>query len=117
MRQAGVLAAAGLVALRSMPQRLVEDHERAKKLARGLQELDHLTVLNPEPETNMVHVELSDSVLPVMEDVLERARSQGIRLSMRGQRRLRLVTHHWITDSAIRRALDFFRDITRDRPG
>ncbi len=117
MRQVGVLAAAGLVALRSMPQRLVEDHERARRLARGLQEIEQLSVMNPVPETNMVYVELPEAWQPLLEGILERARSHGIQLSMRGRRRMRLVTHYWITDGAIRRVLDFFRDIPRDRPG
>ncbi len=62
MRQAGVLAAAGIVALDEMVDRLAEDHQRAKVLAAGLAKIPGLAVQKKEHETNMVFVRLTDAV-------------------------------------------------------
>ncbi len=58
MRQAGVLAAAGLVALETMTDRLTEDHARARVLAEGLREIEGLHLETDPPATNMVFFEL-----------------------------------------------------------
>ncbi|MGY1832190.1 threonine aldolase family protein [Geodermatophilus sp. SYSU D01180] len=95
MRQAGVLAAAGLYALDSHLTRLAEDHEHARLLAKRLG-VDPATV-----ETNMVVVD--DVPAPV---VAEAAKAQGVLVSQVSPRRIRLVTHLDVDRAAVERAGD-----------
>jgi threonine aldolase len=95
MRQAGVLAAAGLYALDHHLSRLAEDHEHARLLAKRLG-VDPATV-----ETNMVV--LDDVAAPV---VAEAAKAQGVLVSQVGPRRIRLVTHLDVDRAAVERAAD-----------
>lgn len=111
MRQAGVLAAAGLVALDTMVERLPEDHARASRLAAGLVDIDGVSVLNPEPQTNMVCVEFRPERAPEAQAFVEAGRAHGVRLSMRGPRAMRLVTHYWISDQDVDRTLELFRQV------
>lgn len=107
MRQAGVVAAAGIVALKTMPARLIEDHGRAERLAQGLLGVDGLTVLNPKPASNMVYLEFDPAVDRAV--LVERAQAAGIRIKARGARQMRLVTHYWIDNGAVEEVLAFFR--------
>jgi threonine aldolase len=95
MRQAGVLAAAGLYALEHHLDRLAEDHEHAQLLAKRLG-VDPATV-----ETNMVV--LDDVPAPM---VAEAAKAQGVLVSQVSARRLRLVTHLDVDRAAVERAAD-----------
>lgn len=110
MRQAGVLAAAGLVALDGMLERLAEDHQRAQLLARGLAGINGLTVINPEPQSNMVCLEFEQSV-PRAAVFVERGRAAGIRLSARGPRSMRLVTHYWVDEQDVEQVIEMFRAV------
>ena len=109
MRQVGVIAAAGIVALEKMTRRLGEDHARARTLAEGLSELPAVIPDPGTPATNMIFFDLAaDAPLTGMR--LERAmQAHGILLHSVGERRVRLVTHYWIDDAAIERALQAFR--------
>ncbi|MGQ9832406.1 MAG: low-specificity L-threonine aldolase [Candidatus Villigracilaceae bacterium] len=109
MRQAGILAAAGIVALESMVDRLAEDHARAKKLAAGLRQIPGL-ILDPEPATNMVFVRLSPEVPLETTQVVERLRQRGILIGVSEPRRFRLVLHYWVDDSGVERAVSAFRE-------
>ncbi len=111
MRQAGILAAAGLVALDKMSARLVEDHVRARRLARGLASIPGLILETPEPVTNMVFVGLADEVPFSAPEAIERLKKLGVRVGAVGERRFRLVTHYWVDDEAIEITLDAFRCI------
>ena len=105
MRQAGVLAAAGIVALEKMVSRLGEDHERARRLGHGLKTVPGVELEHDEPETNMVFFRIASS-LPISENELEKAlRQQGILVHATGPRHFRLVTHYWIDDVAIERTI------------
>jgi len=105
MRQAGVLAAAGIVALQKMTGRLVEDHARARRLADGLQEND-CVVLDPgSPATNMVFFNLSPRASISAPEAAERLKKDGILVSPTGERRFRLVTHCWIDDVGVAKAV------------
>ncbi|MFP3854859.1 MAG: low-specificity L-threonine aldolase [Anaerolineales bacterium] len=108
MRQAGILAAAGLVALRQMVDRLAEDHRRAKVLAQNLGALPGVKVLNPTPASNMVYVEFPDFEPAQMQQLQAEALKAGIKLTTRTDRSMRLVTHYWIDDQALGRTLEFF---------
>jgi threonine aldolase len=101
MRQAGVLAAAGIVSLERMIQRLSEDHERARRLARGLGQIPGIQLEAEIPQTNMVFFRLGDSVGAADLEVVNRLRREGILVSASSPRRFRLVTHYWIDDNAV----------------
>jgi threonine aldolase len=108
MRQAGILAAAGLVALEQMVDRLSEDHRRARWLAEGLANIAGLRLEPAVPETNMVFVGLDDAVGASGREVAERLNQDGVKVGLVGTRRFRLVTHYWIDDEGIERALGAF---------
>lgn len=108
MRQAGILAAAGIVALESMVDRLAEDHVRARKLAAGLRQIPGL-IIDPEPATNMVFVRLSPEVPLETTQVVERLKQLGVLIGVSEPRRFRLVLHHLVDDSGVERAVSAFR--------
>jgi len=92
MRQAGVLAAAGIVALDTMVTRLAEDHENAQRLARGFAESRGI-LLDPEQvRTNIVIFEMAPGSLSPGE-LVSRLAARGIKINAIGGRRLRAVTH------------------------
>ena len=101
MRQAGILAAAGILALEEGPARLVEDHRRARALAAGLAGLDGVGVV--EPETNIVVAEVAGRD----EAALVAAMASGGVLAVPfGKGRVRLVTHRDVDDADVQRAVD-----------
>lgn len=101
MRQAGVLAAAGIVALEEMTDRLIEDHQRAKKLAEALSSIPGVALDKGSPNTNMVYIKLDRSLGLSAEKVTERLRAQGVLAGITGPRHFRLVCHYWIRDEDI----------------
>jgi threonine aldolase len=101
MRQAGVLAAAGLYALHHNLGRLADDHRRADTLARRCAALDGVTA--PKPQTNIVMLDLHDERLEPAA-VLAGLAERGVRMTQFGPRRLRAVTHMDVDDAGIERA-------------
>lgn len=96
MRQVGVLAAAGLVALDTMVERLATDHANAKLLAEGIGEHPGVT-LDPEAvHSNIVIFDL-DELAPTAADLSDRLKARGILANPVGPRRLRMVTHCDVT--------------------
>jgi len=97
MRQAGVLAAPGLIALHQMSQRLQEDHDNAAYLADGLRSISEVDVLSLA--TNFVFFELRDEAGISAEELVTQLKAQGIVISpYHGRHKtFRLVLHHWIT--------------------
>lgn len=111
MRQAGILAAAGIVALEQMTGRLAEDHQRAKALAAGLYEIPGLKFEMGMPQTNMVFPCLADSV-KLNAGQLDRAlQKQGIKVDVVSDRLFRLVTHYWISDEDVQKTIAAFAGI------
>ncbi len=111
MRQAGVLAAAGIVALQTMVDRLAEDHTRARRLADGLRTIPGL-ILDPAiPASNMVFVNLSDQVPLTAPDVAAKLKLLGVKVGGAGKRRFRLVTHYWVDDAGIEKTITSFRTV------
>ncbi|HEX7395119.1 MAG TPA: low-specificity L-threonine aldolase [Anaerolineaceae bacterium] len=108
MRQAGILAAAGLVALDEMVERLGDDHRRARTLANGLAGIPGLSLDNSVPETNMVFVSLKDDVPLSSAQVAARLTEKGVKVGAVGPRRFRMVTHYWIDDEGIDQTLKAF---------
>lgn len=113
MRQAGILAAAGIVALETMIDRLAEDHARASRLAEGLKELPGLLV--DEPATNMVFFSWDNSIPYDEHQFIERLRQEGVLAGSPGPRRIRLVTHYWISDQDIEQTLVAFQTVLTKR--
>jgi len=103
MRQAGVLAAAGVVALNTMIDRLAEDHENARRLAAGLANIKGIRIDPTRVQTNIVIFELENNGDASI--VINRLKENGVWLSRSGPR-LRAVTHYGITSEMIRRAVE-----------
>lgn len=115
MRQAGVLAAAGIVALESMIDRLEEDHQRAKNLARLLGQIPGILLEPGTPYTNMVFIKFDKSIIPYTAgQVAERMGEFGIKLGITGRFRFRLVTHYWIDDQAIELTAEKLAEILKN---
>ena len=112
MRQAGILAAAGIVALETMVERLPEDHKRAQSLAQGLAQIPGLVLDPGTPYTNMVFLSLAeDAQIGTASQVAQRLADQSILVGVVGERRFRLVTHYWINDEAVDCAISAFRAV------
>jgi threonine aldolase len=103
MRQAGVIAAAGLVALDSMIERLAEDHANARRLALGLAEMPGIGIDPGRIETNIVMFEPPPAVEAPR--FIEMMGLQGIKFTYPGGRRVRAVTHRLISAADIDEAL------------
>lgn len=107
MRQAGILAAAGVVALNEMIDRLAEDHARARLLAEGLARLPGVRVAPDKVHTNMVFFSLTHDVPLSADAVATRLReTAGVWLGTDGPRGFRAVTHYWIGDEDVRVFVD-----------
>lgn len=104
MRQAGVIAAAGLVALREMIDRLPEDHRRARMLAEGLEGIDGVSIDLDAVQTNIVIFRTEPAVNHV--EFIESMKAGGVLVSNYGTKGVRMVTHYEIDDLAIETALD-----------
>ena len=117
MRQAGVLAAAGIVALDEMVNRLVDDHAHARKLAEGLAEMKGLNIDPDGIKTNIVYFETTREDLPAIE-LERRLNAEGIKILAFGPRRLRAVTCYHITPEDYRYdARNFLEDFEINRYG
>jgi len=103
MRQAGVLAAAGIVALETMLDRLAEDHANARRLAAGLVRVNGITVVNQPPPTNIIMFDLAPDI-PVNEFVA-RLVAKGVKVGSRGGNLFRAVTNRMVSSSDIDEAL------------
>jgi threonine aldolase len=108
-RQAGIMAAAGLVALEEGPKRLHEDHERARRLALGVAETVPGSIDPASVETNMVFVDTEPAGMSALEAV-RRLASLGIGATISGGR-VRMVTHVDVSDEGVEAALDAWREL------
>jgi threonine aldolase len=104
MRQAGVIAAAGIVALETMVDRLADDHAHARHLAEGLAPLPGVLLDPATVETNIVIFALAPGA-PEPGDFVAALAARGVRLGAIGGRRFRAVTHYGIEAADIDRAI------------
>ena len=104
MRQAGVIAAAGIVALQTMVSRLAEDHANAKRLAHGLARIPGITVHPESIQTNIVMFEPPTTL--TAPEFLQRMAAQGVKFTYPGGRRVRAVTHRMVGTGDIDEALN-----------
>jgi threonine aldolase len=105
MRQAGIIAAAGIFALEHHVERLVEDHARARALAHGLAELSGIEIDAGRVETNIVIFDVRDSGLTGEEFNRRALDGFGVRFSVLGPTLVRAVTHLDLPPDAVDRAL------------
>ena len=109
MRQAGVLAAAGLIALEEMPARLHQDHENARFLADGLQRIPGVRVVH-EVQTNIAIFDVGSAGLSIAE-FSARLKSRGVLINGVAGSRMRLVTHNDVTREDCQCALGALEEV------
>ena len=109
MRQAGVIAAAGVVALSEMVNRLGEDNARAKAIANGLSAIDGVQIDPDSVDTNIVIFKTE----PAKDHVafINEMGDAGVRVSNYGTRGVRMVTHYQISDRDVETILDAARSV------
>ena len=112
MRQAGVLAAAGIVALETMIDRLEDDHVNARRLAEGIAQIPGIEVDPWQVKTNIVFGELELSGGSVQEFIGMLAK-EGVKVSYPGGRKFRLVTHRHITAGDVDAIIDIMGKTTK----
>jgi threonine aldolase len=106
LRQAGIVAAAGLYALDHNVERLTEDHENARVLADGIAVLDGARIDPAKVETNIVIFEVDDPA-----GVVAALLAEGVEMTQMGPGRIRAVTHMDVDRAGIERALDALRKV------
>lgn len=111
MRQAGVLAAAGIIALEEMTQRLEEDHANARVLAEGLDKLGFGVDLT-RVQTNIVFVTTPEGILAA--ELCSKLAPKGIRVTPRSENSIRFVTHRQITRDDIDYVLACIEEVCSD---
>jgi threonine aldolase len=113
MRQSGIIAAAGIYALQNNINRLKDDHDNAKLLAQGLSAVKGIRVENPQPQTNILFFDISDSGFGG-KDFLAKTQAAGVRFSGGGTR-LRAVTHLDISPVDVEKAIQVVREVVSKR--
>jgi threonine aldolase len=113
MRQAGIIAAAGIVALTEMVDRLAEDHQTARTLAEGLADLPGMQLDLETVQTNLVFFGPQNPPPegPSFAQLLAR---EGVQIGDIGDGRFRAVTHYGIAQEDIRKALHSMRKVWRE---
>ncbi|MCG2787108.1 MAG: low-specificity L-threonine aldolase [Anaerolineae bacterium] len=101
MRQAGILAAAGIVSINEMVDRLAEDHARARRLAVSLGHFPQLVLDPGSPATNMLFINLAENAGVDAQQVADALRARDVLVGVTGKRRFRLVLHYWISDADV----------------
>jgi threonine aldolase len=109
MRQAGIIAAAGIVALDTMIDRIHEDHDNARRLARGLAKIDGLSIIPDRVQTNIVYFDLIRET-PTAENFAAKLDGRGLKILNTGPNRLRAVTHYGISAQDIDRAVSILTE-------
>ena len=110
MRQAGILAAAGILAITEMVDRLFEDHANARKLAEGLAELDGITIDPSKIKTNILFFKINRSDLTPTE-LAERLKAEGVKVGPKPPDQIRMVTNYHVTSEDIDETLGVFRKV------
>ena len=110
MRQAGIMAAAGLVALERMIDRLADDHRRAKRLAEGLAAIDPQLCDPRLADTNIVMMTVGHTGTPAA-DWIAALNQKGLQAGAWSPRALRFVTHRHIDDAAVEEAIGIMRAV------
>jgi threonine aldolase len=110
MRQAGIIAAPGIVALDRMIARLAQDHENARRLAEGIALIDGLSIDLARVWTNIIYFDIESGKISA-EELCTKLAEKGIMTLSTGPKRFRMVTHHGIESNDIQMTLDALKDI------
>ena len=110
MRQAGVLAAAGIVALEQMVDRLAEDHENSKRLAYGLADFPQIDIDPSRVVTDIVNFSVQNAQQGKLSEAetlrfLEKTQANGVLMGTMGEGTIRAVTHYGVTSDDVDKAL------------
>ncbi len=111
MRQVGILAAAGLIALEEMPARLADDHRNARRLADGLAEFPDFTFEPERVRTNIVYVTLSDGARMGARAIAAALAERGVLVLAMDDQHIRAVTHYGVGAEHIEQTLQAFREV------
>jgi threonine aldolase len=109
MRQAGILAACGIVSLEKMIDRLKDDHKNAKKLAKGLSHVPGIRIDLDTVQTNILIFNVSD--LGGSHTFIEKLEKKGVKCLARDENHVRMVTHRMISDEDIDIALERIEEV------
>jgi len=122
MRQAGVIAAAGLYALDHNRDRLVEDHHRAYQLANGLIDIDGIEIDLKSVQTNMIYLQTKAPAVEIVKkladhgidavEIVKKLAGHGIDVLAIGSNLIRMVTHLHINDEDIEETINVFNKIS-----
>jgi threonine aldolase len=116
MRQAGILAAAGLISLDRMVDRLAEDHVHARTLAEAVAAMPGLVVDLASVQTNIVIIRVDRGDRPrstaAAEELVKGCAARKVKIHAMGPAAIRCVTHKDVDAEDIRRAVDAFRELT-----
>jgi threonine aldolase len=110
MRQAGVIAAAGIVAIQKMVGRLEEDHANARRLAEGLAHIPGFTIHHDKVQTNIVNFDFPLAA----PDFQPQAEARGVKFLYRGERSVRAVTHRMVSAADIDEALERLERLVKE---
>lgn len=105
MRQAGVLASAGIIALTQMIERLSDDHLHAQYLAQGLAQIPGIIISPEKIKTNIIFFQLAPEQPLTAPQVAERLRQENIWVGAEDRRTFRVVTHYWLGKMEINQLL------------
>jgi threonine aldolase len=108
MRQVGVLAAAGIIALDTMVDRLADDHSNARTLAEGLAEMPGVRCDLSRVQTNLVYFDLDQMAAPAFVD---ECRKHGLLGDWAGTKRMRFVTHYGIDAADVQSTLKICEEV------
>ena len=108
-RQAGILAAAGIIALEQMTERLGDDHVRAQRLGDGIGNIPGIDV--GPVTTNIVYFRVTDRIRKSPAAVESELASRGVLVYGRGGGLFRAVTHYWVDDADVERAIQLLEDV------
>lgn len=112
MRQAGILAAAGIISLNQMIERLEDDHRRAKTLAEGLAQIPGIKVAPETVKTNMVFFEIEENTAVSPQELTEILKQKAnIWIGSMYGNHFRAVTHYWIQDTDITNLLTLLSEL------
>ncbi|MEM7116678.1 MAG: low-specificity L-threonine aldolase [Chloroflexota bacterium] len=111
MRQVGIVASAGIVALHEMVERLSDDHENAQHLAQGLADIPGIVIDVDKIKTNIVFFELDEEIPLTRQDVVQQLRERANVLVGGYDQRFRAVTHYWTGKREVDILLETMRNI------
>jgi threonine aldolase len=106
-----VIAAAGIVALTTMVERLANDHEDAQSLARGLAGIPGVALDPSQVRTNMVYFDLAPELPFDADGLAGRLKQHGILIGPLGPRRIRMCLHYWITPVQVEKTIRVMKSL------